>query len=192
MENEAVRKMTTILVLLIAVVGIFYLRNLQANRFDFSSFQNDGNDVPQNSGDKEEPWEAVTSDPGEETGDSYEDFLAGYRMERNSVRASEMEILREMVADPNISAEGKNEAEAKLFDLVDLMEKELMLENMLKAQGYGEAVFFLQDGSVNIVVQKDRLSERQFLQIAEIVSNAAGVALECIAVVELGDGAAAP
>ena len=93
-------------------------------------------------------------------------------------------MLNQMIENPEISAEGKKKAEEQLLALIELMEKELMIESMLKAQGYKDVVFFMRDGQVNVVVAAVALGEEEFMQIAEAVSTAAGVSLENISVTE--------
>ena len=64
------------------------------------------------------------------------DFFVEYRLQRDRVRASEIEMLERMIENPNISPEGKKKAEAQLLALTAAMEEELLVENMLKAEGY--------------------------------------------------------
>jgi stage III sporulation protein AH len=116
--------------------------------------------------------------------DQFKAFFVEYRLQRDRVRANEVEMLNQMIDNPSISAEGKKEAEQQLLNLIGMMEKELLVENMLKAQGYKDAVFFYRNAMANVVVQSDKLSEREFMQIAEMVSGATGVKMEEVTVVE--------
>jgi stage III sporulation protein AH len=111
-------------------------------------------------------------------------FFIEYRLQRDRVRSNEMEVLNQMMANPNISADGKREAEKQMLALVETMEKELLVENLLKAQGYKDAIFFYHHGMANVVVQSEKLSDREFLQIAEMVSSVTGVKMEEVTVVE--------
>ncbi len=126
---------------------------------------------------------------GEQAPDSWDinhfrAFFVEYRLQRDRVRSGELEILNQMLANPNISAEGKREAEKQMMALVAVMEKELMVENMLRAKGYKDAVFFFHQGLANVVVDAEKLSDTEFLQIAEMVSSVAGVKMEDVTVVE--------
>jgi stage III sporulation protein AH len=114
-------------------------------------------------------------------------FFIEYRLQRDRVRSNEMEVLNQMMANPNISAEGKRDAEKQMLALVETMEKELLVENLLKAQGYKDAIFFYHHGMANVVVQSEKLSDREFLQIAEMVSSVTGVKMEEVTVVEHQD-----
>ncbi|HOL17716.1 MAG TPA: SpoIIIAH-like family protein [Bacillota bacterium] len=110
-------------------------------------------------------------------------FFMEYRLQRDRVRAQEMEMLEGIINNPNTSAEAKEEAEDMLMELVKLMEQELLIENMIKAQGYEDAVFFYRNRVATVMVKKQELSEREFVQIAETVAGVAGVEKEEIQVI---------
>ncbi len=116
--------------------------------------------------------------------DHFKAFFIEYRLQRDRVRAGEVEMLNQMIDNPNISAEGRKQAEEQLLALVSLVEKELLVENMIKAHGYKDAIFFYREGLVNVVVQAQELTEQEFMQITEMVSSAAGVKMEEVTVVE--------
>jgi len=114
----------------------------------------------------------------------YEAFFVEYRLQRDRVRGKELEMLNGMIGNPDISQEGKKQAEDQLLSLVETMEKELLVENMLKAHGFADAVFFYRGRMTNVVVQAENLSDQKFLQIAEMVSGVTGVEMEEVTVVE--------
>jgi stage III sporulation protein AH len=116
--------------------------------------------------------------------DQFEAFFVEYRLQRDRVRANEVEMLNGMVDNPNTSAEGKKQAENQLLSLIEVMEKELLVENMLKAHGFRDAVFFYRGGVANVVVDAESLTEQEFIQITEMVSSATGVSMDQVTVVE--------
>lgn len=199
MNSEMSRKVTTIVLLVLALAAVWYAKQFQSDRINIVS-PGEQEDVSDNEGktaddedaegedpeSTEEPTVSTISDPeaGNWNPESFEEFFVEYRLQRDRVRSNEVEMLNKMVDNPNITAEGKKEAEEQLLVLIELMEKELMVENMLKAQGYKDAVFFLKDGRVNIVVQAAKLDETQFMQIADMVSTSTGVSIGDISVVE--------
>jgi stage III sporulation protein AH len=111
-------------------------------------------------------------------------FFIEYRLQRDRVRAREVELLNQMIENEKISPEGKKQAEEQLLALVAQMEKELLVENMLKAQGYRDAIFFYRNGLANVVLEAERLSEQELVQVAQMVSRVAGVKMEEVTVVE--------
>ncbi len=111
-------------------------------------------------------------------------FFVEYRLQRDRVRGQEMEILNDFINNPNTTEDGKVRAEEQLLKLVDIMEKELMVENLVKAQGYSDAIFFYKEAKVHLVLKAGDLTESQFAQLTEMVSVVAGVQLEDIVIIE--------
>jgi stage III sporulation protein AH len=111
-------------------------------------------------------------------------FYVEYRLQRDRVRSQEMETLLDFINNPNVSADGKLRAEGQLLGLVDIMEKELLVENLVKAQGIGDAIFFLKDNKAHLVVKAENLSQGRFAQLLEMVSLVAGVPMENVVIIE--------
>jgi stage III sporulation protein AH len=114
-------------------------------------------------------------------------FFVEYRLQREQTRARETEMLNQIIENEKISEEGKRQAEQQLLSLIALMEKELLVENLVKAKGYRDAIFFYRDGLANVVVAAESLSEREVVQLAEMVSGLAGIRMEEVAVVKHGN-----
>lgn len=200
MGFETTKRLAMVVILILAVAAIWYVKQIGDDRISITGPDTEKlQDVLEQAGEEEsvfpEGMETETGPATEETGmleinpenldpETAETFFVEYRMQRERVRASEIEMLNQMIENPEISAEGKKKAEEQLLALLELMEKELMIENMLKAQGYKDAVFFMKDGQANVVVAAAALGQEEFMQIAEAVSTAAGVNLENISVIE--------
>ncbi|NMB42023.1 MAG: SpoIIIAH-like family protein [Firmicutes bacterium] len=116
--------------------------------------------------------------------DAVQDFFIEYRLERDRIRGQEKEMLNDMIDNPQVGPEARAEAEKQLLNLVDLMEKELIVENMLIAQGYNDALLFTRKGVATAMVDTDELKEEDFLRIAEIVASVAGVSREQVQVIQ--------
>ncbi len=116
--------------------------------------------------------------------DDAHDFFVEYRLERDRVRGQEMEMLNDMINNPQVGPEARTEAEKQLLNLVDLMEKELIIENMLIAQGYNDALLFTRKGVATVMIDAEKLDEDDFLRIAEIVSSVTGVSREQVQVIQ--------
>ena len=109
-------------------------------------------------------------------------FFAEYRIKRDRVRSQEVEMLKDLINNPETSQEAKEKGEQKLLDLVDRMETELMIENMIKGEGFEDAVSFYKEGICNLVVKTDQLTEAQFMQVVEATSRVTGENIENIMV----------
>lgn len=128
--------------------------------------------------------EELPDNPAEWQFDDARAFFSEYRLERDRVRGQEVEMLKDMIDNPQVGAEARSEAEKQLLYLTDLMEKELMVENMLKAQGYNDALLFARKGVATVMIDAGQLNEEDFLRIAEAVSSVTGVPREQVQIIQ--------
>lgn len=110
-------------------------------------------------------------------------FFVEYRLQRDRVRAQEMEMLEDLLNNPNASAASKEEAEKMILELVKIMEHELLIENMVKALGFEDAVFFYRNQAATVMVKQREISDREFIKISEIVAGVTGVNREDVKVI---------
>ncbi|MBT9172783.1 MAG: hypothetical protein DDT21_01169 [Syntrophomonadaceae bacterium] len=169
------KKLFTLLALLLAIASIWWLVQVdrEVNRIEIVT----GEAVP-------EPVAEVAVPDEKAATEERPLFFVEYRLQRDRVRSREIEMLNQIIENEKISAEGKKQAEQQLLSLIALMEKELLVENMVRAKGYREAVFFYRDGLANVVVDTEELSDREVVQLAEMVSGLAGIRIEEVAVVK--------
>ena len=110
-------------------------------------------------------------------------FFVEYRLKRDRTRDQEIEMLNQVLDNPHSSPAAKKEAEERVLSTIDLMEQELMVENMIRAQGYDDCVFFFRDRLATILVKKENLTSSEFVMIAEIVAAAVGIERENVQVI---------
>ena len=110
-------------------------------------------------------------------------FFVEYRLQRERVRDQEVEMLQQIIKNPNSSPEAKLEAENMLLEIVDLMEQELIVENLVKAQGIEDAIFFFRNRVATVMVKRDELTEQEFGRVSEAVAGAVGVEREEVQVI---------
>ncbi len=127
-----------------------------------------------------EPEVKATTDTESEEGGA--NFFASYRLQRERVRDQSIEMLQTLIDNPNAAAAAKEEAEKLLLEIVRQREQELLVENMVKAQGYEDAVFFYHDEVATVMVKQKDLDEKSFIQITETVAGAVGVERENVQV----------
>ena len=110
-------------------------------------------------------------------------FFVEYRLQRDRVRAQEIEMLEDVLNNQNSSEAAREEAENKLLEIVEVVEQELLIENVLKAQGFEDAVFFFRNRAATVMIKKAELSEREFIQVTETVAGIIGLEREDVQVV---------
>ncbi len=112
------------------------------------------------------------------------DFFIEYKLERDRLRGQEADYLRELINNPNASAESKEKAQQELIALSQKVEKEMIVENLIKAKGFEDAVIFFSDDHVNVVIKTDGLLQKDIAQITDIVTKTAGVSVDKITIIE--------
>ena len=100
-------------------------------------------------------------------------FFDIYRSERDSVRTQELAYLDAIVAQGGDEAT-LSEAQKQKMTLVGCMESELNTENLIRAKGFEEVIVSMHNGSVNVIVDADALTDEQVAQILDIVLRETG------------------
>lgn len=122
-------------------------------------------------------------DEGEQEFDRNGSFFLEYRLQRDRTRAREIEMLEELINQSQAGPEAKERAGTMLLELIHRVEQELLVENMLRAQGYDDAIFFFRNRSATVMIKKNELSEREFVQITDAVATIVGIEREEVAVI---------
>ncbi|TYP51635.1 SpoIIIAH-like family protein [Thermosediminibacter litoriperuensis] len=115
---------------------------------------------------------------------SEKDFFIDYRLERDRLRSQEADYLREIINNPNASQESKEKAQKDLIALAEKVEKEMMVENLIKAKGFEEAVIIISGDSANVIVKSNGLSQKEVAQITDVVTRTTGYPMDKITIVE--------
>lgn len=103
-------------------------------------------------------------------------FFAQARLDRETSRSKNAELLEGLTKDEKADKEIKTKAYNDLIKLVSLNEKESKIESLLKKAGFEEAiVLFAEDGGVDVIVKAPQLTTQQVSQICDIVSRHANV-----------------
>ncbi|MGI6678569.1 MAG: SpoIIIAH-like family protein [Dehalobacterium sp.] len=126
--------------------------------------------------------EFFTNKHGQETTDQYDVFFVNYRIEREKMRSQQIEIMREIVDNPNSSTEMRQNAQEQMLMLTRSMENELKLENLIKAKNFEEAVVLIQPETVMVVLKGSELTQGESTRIADLVANTTGHPYEQISI----------
>lgn len=107
-------------------------------------------------------------------------FFIQSRLDRNKNRSFYIETLNGIVADPNIDTKVKEMAQTEMVTLIKKSETESIVESLIKAKGFKDALVIMGEESVNIIVNSEKLTEPQVAQIKDIVSREAKVNIDNI------------
>jgi hypothetical protein len=103
-----------------------------------------------------------------------DDYFAVFRANRDATREKELEYLSEMIADENTDSDARASAQEQKLALIDAMEKEMIIEGLLQAKGFQGVAVTVKKGSVNIVVDRESLSDTEIAQILDIAISETG------------------
>ena len=107
------------------------------------------------------------SDPVVETSS----YFQTYRSDRESMRDQEMLYYDAIIASDSSSEEAISNAEEARLSLISQMEKELVVEGLIKAKGFEDCVITISDNNVNAVVKASSLTSSQVAQIVSVIQT---------------------
>jgi stage III sporulation protein AH len=122
--------------------------------------------------------EVMTSTTGVDS-----EFFEQYRTQREKTRSENISLLESIVSDSESSDEMVDNAQKEIIEMTQISEKELIVENLIKAKGFKDVIVFIHEGYVNVVVDAEQISTAQASQIQDIVVKECGVEVSkvCIA-----------
>jgi stage III sporulation protein AH len=91
------------------------------------------------------------------------------RLNMNLEREKMISLLNEMINNDRTDATNRKAAGDEKMKLIDVMSKEKIVENLVKAKGFEEALVFITDYSANIIVEKEKLNNADVAKILDIV-----------------------
>lgn len=104
---------------------------------------------------------------------SKSDIFAEGRLEREQKDQREIQTLKNIIDDKNVSNETKSSAQQKMMALTDEDAKSNKVETMLESKGFKEALCSITDSKVTITVKcdNDKLTDNQLRNIKEVVTD---------------------
>lgn len=104
-------------------------------------------------------------------------YFSTYRSERTTTRSEELVQLDSVIALYDESSEKYVEAVNLKMKIVEIMEKELVLETMIKSKGFSDAVVSIgvDSENVNVFINSSELDMQTALQIYTCLTEEASV-----------------
>lgn len=96
-------------------------------------------------------------------------FFSEYRLERDKNRSKEVEMWQDIINSEKTEENFKNMAQQELVKIVALTEKEMIIENLIVARGFNDALVFLTDDTATVIVEAKELTPSNIAQIQDIV-----------------------
>ncbi len=120
--------------------------------------------------------ETVTSDKLMESS-TY--FIEG-KLERDKKRSEMISSLNDIINSQNTTEAMRKQAEDMKLSTIQNTEKEVFMENMIMAKGFNDAIVYLSDQSINVVVSSENLTEKDVAKIVDIVTRETDVSMDNI------------
>lgn len=111
--------------------------------------------------------------------------IARSRESRDKARLESQEMLKEIINDAKSDEESKKAAADSQTQIALDVEKEGLVESLVKAKGFDDCVAIISNGQANVIVQTEGLIEAQMLQIQDIVVSQTGLSLDCVKIHEV-------
>lgn len=102
-------------------------------------------------------------------------FFTEFRLERDRVRDQQLQLLKELIANPKTGEKTRHNAQDKMLVITQNLGKELEVENLIKAKNYDDAVVFLREESAVVVIKAKKLQQDDVAKIADLVKRSAEV-----------------
>lgn len=130
-----------------------------------------GDNVAKEAAGAEQTGEAaVVEDSGNEAIETASSsFFSEYRLERDKNRSKEVEMWQDIINSDKAEENFKSMAQQELVKIVALTEKEMIIENLIVARGFNDALVFLTDDSATVIVEAKELTPANIAQIQDIV-----------------------
>lgn len=110
-------------------------------------------------------------------------FFVNYRQNRENDRDRQVQILQELIDDPNAAAETRATAQKTLLALNRQIAKESEIENLVLAKGFKDVVATLGSNDLNLMVYGEKLSPSELTKLQDIAVRSTGIRLENIVII---------
>lgn len=107
-------------------------------------------------------------------------YILDMKMTREKQRNELTQDLNEMINNPSTSQESIKEASSMKLQIVKDQETELKIENLLSAKGFEDALVYISNGNVNVVVNETKLEKSDAAKVFDLVAQQASVKYENI------------
>lgn len=102
-------------------------------------------------------------------------YFVQAKLDREQSRAKQKDMLNEMLNNEKATSEQKNEATTAMLQIQKRIEKENAAEDMLKAKGFSEGYVRIDDDTVDVVVDKEKLTDTEIAQIEDTIKRKTGL-----------------
>lgn len=97
-------------------------------------------------------------------------------------REKTIERFEEIIDNDKVDEESRKSAVNKKLDLIETMNKEKVVESLIKSKGFEDSVVFITDQNVYVTVQTDELEQSDLAKILDIITRETKFSIDHITV----------
>ena len=116
------------------------------------------------------------------------DYFAKARMDREEGRSRAVETLNTVLQNEGSDEEARAAASAEVSQIAKNSDMEVVVENLIKAKGFSDAVVYIGEDSINVVVKTEGLEPSEVSVIQDVVMGETGCAADKIKITEVSGG----
>ena len=102
------------------------------------------------------------------------EYFAEAKVERENARAKSQDILYDLMASADTPESEKSLAAQEIIALQKRVENEAAAEARIKAKGFNEVFVRIYDESVDVIVDREEISQQEAAQIQDIITRITG------------------
>ena len=102
------------------------------------------------------------------------EYFAEAKVERENARAKSQDILYDLMASADTPESEKSLAAQEIIALQKRVENEAAAEAMIKAKGFNEVFVRIYDECVDVIVDREEISQQEAAQIQDIITRITG------------------
>ena len=127
----------------------------------------------------------VSTTPTEEASKETNDYFSRAKLERDVNRSESIDTLTKLIDSGSSDKATRSRAEDEIHLLTDFSEKEVMIENLIRAKGYEDVVVFMGENLISLAVKSEGLNEIDVAILQDIAISTAGYPADKIKIVEI-------
>lgn len=121
----------------------------------------------------------------QETTDNSEEYFSEAKLKRTNAHDRIIDNIEDIIENEELSEADKSKITVMLSDFESDIKCETDAENLIKAKTGSECLVTINNGSCQVILEKNTLNEHLILQITEIIEKNANISAENLTIIEL-------
>ncbi len=141
------------------------------------------NDVVENQEEETEDYNVSPEEIAQANSNDYnpsDEYFAKSKLERDTMYSQAIETYQKILENTNVSDEQKKIATQEIANKNNEKNSIMICENLMKTKGFENCVIFVNEKSISVVVDAEKLAQEDIAQIQNIVSREMNSSVEDI------------